>query len=225
MPYERRPTIEQVITKALDRRMAEVRVALPARVERYDNSKQVVDARPLIKDQVEQQDGTLAAESWPVIPSVPVVFPGGGGFRLTFPIRVGDTVLLVFSDLSLDNWLTRGGEVDPQDNRTHHLADAIAIPILNPFNAPWTGADPANATIGKDGGLQITLKANEIDLGGVDAFVARADQVLSAISSLVTIFNAHVHPGVTAGGASTAPSATPMTAPGNVGSTSVKVKA
>lgn len=173
----RAPTLADVITRALESKSTELRVALPARVERYDASKQLIDAHPLIKDEYFDWEDERHTHSLPVVTNIPVVFPGAGGFRLTFPVQVGDTVLLVFSDRSLDRWLDSGGDVDPVDNRQHSLADAIAIPGLRPFSNPVTGASTSDATIGKDGGPQIVMKEAEIHLGA-DSSVPATEPVI-----------------------------------------------
>jgi hypothetical protein len=58
------------------------------------------------------------------------------GADLVVPVAVGDTGLLVFADDSLDVWLSKGGLVDPLDDRHHALSDAIFIPGLRPFSNP-----------------------------------------------------------------------------------------
>jgi hypothetical protein len=59
--------------------------------------------------------------------------PSGGGGLLSFPIKVGDTVLAVFSQKSIEEWLdSRADNISytPSDKRTYSLNDAIAIPGL-----------------------------------------------------------------------------------------------
>jgi len=71
------------------------------------------------------------ALAWSVVrPSVP------SGADLVTPVAVGDTGLLVFCDGSLDVWLSKGGLVDPLDDRHHALSDAVFIPGLRPFSNP-----------------------------------------------------------------------------------------
>ncbi len=185
------PTLAQVIRAAVQAHAADLRVAIPASVERVDLAKGLVDARPLVKDLVGDA-GSLTPLSMPVITNVPVVWPGAGGFRLTFPIATGDTVLLVFSDRSLDVWLAKGGEVDPGDPRRHALSDAIAIPGLRPFSDPWAGAAADGVTLGQEGGTQVRVKAGTIELGGADEPAAMAttlkgylDQVKIWLDALV----------------------------------------
>ena len=124
------PTLAGFVTNALDGRMRGVRVALPGVVQTYDPTTQTCSVQPLVQDGVYDESGTRIAERLPVVASVPVCFPGSGAFSVTWPVKPGDTVLLVFSSSSIDRWLALGGEVDPIDDRRHHITDAIAIPGL-----------------------------------------------------------------------------------------------
>ena len=151
----REPQLAEVILAALDAWRADLHVSIPARVERYDETKLLCDVKPLVRDPL--PDGTTA--SVPVICNVPVAFQGGGGFRVTFPVKAGDTVLLVFGERSLDRWLNDGGEVDPVDPRRHDLSDAVAIPGLRPFagtNAA-TSAHATDAVLEREGGGAIHI--------------------------------------------------------------------
>lgn len=141
------PSLADVVRAFVREGAADLHVSIPAKVVRVELAKGLVDAQPLVKDVFEGQ-----AVSVPVITNVPIVWPGAGGFRLTFPIAAGDVVLLVFSDRSLDLWLEKGGEVDPKDPRRHALSDAIAIPGLRSFREPWSGAAADGVTLGSDGG-------------------------------------------------------------------------
>ncbi len=140
-------------------------MSLPGTVQRYDAATQLADVKPQIKGTFEDEDGTVSQHSLPVITNVPVVFPGGGGFRVTFPVRAGDTVLLVFADRSLDAWLSEGHETGPDDMRRHALSDAVCIPGLHPNNAPWAGASETNLTLGKDNGPQVIVDGSNIHIG------------------------------------------------------------
>lgn len=96
-----------------------------------DPSIKYVKVQPTIK--VVGTDG-LVSEIAP-ISKVPVVFPSGGGGILSFPLKVGDTVLLVFSQSNISNWLEGdGSKVKPETSRSHNINDAIAIPCLYPFS-------------------------------------------------------------------------------------------
>jgi hypothetical protein len=169
------PTFAEVLRVAIDARLADVHTAIPARVETYDAAKQRVSVKPLIRRGYLDEDGQRAVESLPVINEVPIVFPGAGGFRVTFPVAPGDTVLLVFSEASIDRWLPRGGDVDPADDRRFSLNDAIAIPGLRSFAAPLASAPADVMTAGKDGGPVIEFDGSEIRAGGSSALALAGD--------------------------------------------------
>jgi len=127
------PTLGSAIGRAMEARLAELNVAIPARVESIDVDRYEISAQPLIKEAQIDESGERVAERQQIIHGIPVVMPGSGGTRIKFPITVGDTVLLLFASRSLDRWLVRGGEVDPEDDRRHSRNDAVAIPGLQSF--------------------------------------------------------------------------------------------
>jgi hypothetical protein len=221
----RSPTIAQAIAQAVRAQLADVRIGLPARVERYDAALQLVDVQPLVKEAREDEEGSRVAEQLPVIANVPVIFPGAGSYRLTFPIAQNDTVLVVFSAASLDIWLSQGGLVDPLDDSRFSLSDAVAIPGLRDFSHPLAGDDGNGAptdrlTLGHDTGAQVNIDATEVRLGantGVQ-YVALANLVLDRLTAIRNAFNVHVH-----GGAGTPPTVL-LGAPAAVASSNVKAK-
>lgn len=151
-------------------------VAMPGRVESYDPVKQRVHVQPVIRRGFTEEDGSRSTEQLPIVPDVPVVFPGSGPYSISWPIAKGDIVLLVFADQSLDRWLALGEIVDPQDDRNHTLSDAIAIPGLRPFTAPIGGA-PSGA-----GGPMVIQAPGEIHAGGSAPLATKAD--LDALASV-----------------------------------------
>lgn len=148
--------------------VAGLHVSTVGRIESYDAAKQRAEVQPMIRRGVVLEDGTRTTELHPIITDVPVVFPGSGGYSITWPIAKGDTVLLVFADQSLDRWLPRGDIVDPADDRSHTLTDAIAIPGIRPFSAPVSGAPSAA------GGAMVIQAPGEIQAGGSDALALKA---------------------------------------------------
>lgn len=145
-------TLADAVNQAIENRLASVHTALPGNVTEYDATTQLASVQPLIMRRY--PDGT--AENYPLITNVPVVFPSGGGGMLSFPIRQGDPVLLLFSEKSLDVWLSKGGVVDPLDRRKFDLSDGIAIPGL--FSTNNAGqADPNSIVLQSESGDKISL--------------------------------------------------------------------
>lgn len=124
------PNLTGVLKAAMNNRLAELNTSMPAKIVSYDFKTQKAQVQPTINRKY--KDGRI--ERFPVINNVPVIFPRSGGASLTFPVKSGDGVLLVFANRSLDNWLFNGGQVNQDDNRMHDLNDAIAIPGLFPFS-------------------------------------------------------------------------------------------
>lgn len=162
-------------------------VTLPAVVERYDATRQCVDAQPTIMREREGEGGATIVERLPVVTNAPVVFEGSGSYRQTFPIAVGSMVLLHFTSASMDRWLSIGGkDVEPRDDRRHDTSSAFAVPGGHSFGgstAPSTTA-PTDAWVThgpaiKLGGPGATHRvAREVDLRFLaDAIQAAPDGV------------------------------------------------
>lgn len=136
------PTLENVLRSLISDRLSTVNVALPGVVASYDADTQRASVQPGIRHAFVNEDGERELVDLPVVNEVPVVFPSAGDFSLTFPVAAGDEVLLVFSSASLDLWLSRGGTVDPSNDRHHALSDAVAIPGLRHAALSGTAVDP-----------------------------------------------------------------------------------
>ncbi len=109
-----------------------INTAIPAKVLAVNKftSKQIVDVQPLI-DETYEGGGSVEL---PAILDVPVVFPSAGGGIISFPIKVGDTVLLVFSKKSIDEWMQttidNKRSITPSDKRNFSINDAVVFPGL-----------------------------------------------------------------------------------------------
>ena len=230
------PSWATVLARAIRDQLCDLHVALPGRVESYDEATQLADIKVMIQRVVETEDdpGKLTAESLPVLPAVPVGFLRAGGMFISFPVKKGDDGLLIFSERSLDRYRATGEETAPGDQRCHGLGGAIFMPgAVVPASDKLADAHADNLTMGRDGGSQIHIRPDdEIHLGSAGAadFVALAAKVLTELTAVATAFNAHVHPGVLAGAAVTGPPGPPPlgTPPATISPSSVaaaKVKA
>lgn len=190
MSDQRTPRLTDVLKTLLERAKTEIRVALPAVVQAYDATKQTVDVQPLLQELATDVTGASSPVTLPLVPSVPVVFPGGGGFRLTFPIAQGDIVLLVFADRSIDVWSSGAGAtpVDPVALGRHQLADAFALPCVHAFGSPLASAPTTGASLGADGGPTIEFGKSGIVLGNpaTPAAVARLGDAVAVAPGMAT---------------------------------------
>lgn len=221
------PTLEDLLSELITSRAADLRVCLPGIIESYDPAKQIVDVQPALQRPGQAQDGTSTSRRLPVIHSVPVVFPRtAAGFFVSLPIKKGDSVLLIFSDFSLDRWKSTGREVDPESTGSHEIADAFAIVGGYAPSSPLANVNADDLIVGKDGGTTLRIKGStgEIHLGQ-DApadFVALASKVEAGLNAIKTIVNAHVHSGVTTGPGSSGPLVTPLSAVFDTAASKVK---
>jgi Phage protein Gp138 N-terminal domain len=191
--YRRSPNLATVVDNAIKAALLGVHTSMPGKVVAYDPTKQVADVQPMLKTVRFDQNYDPAIEAIPILPAVPVRFPAAGGFRITFPVTVGDYGQVHFQESSIESFMQQGQLVDPADVRRFALSDAFFEPGLNPSNKAWTGASVSGITIGKDGGPQIVVRGNTIELGGSDAtpppnFVALANLVTAQLAALSAAF-------------------------------------
>lgn len=106
---------------------AKMWTALPGIVTAFDPVAMTVSVQPAVQGSVKDETGNSKNVQMPLLVDVPVVFPCGGGFSLTYPIRVGDEVLVVFASRCIDGWWQGGQSTPPPDSRMHDLSDGFAI--------------------------------------------------------------------------------------------------
>ncbi|WYV99360.1 hypothetical protein NoPa_00021 [Pseudomonas phage vB_PpuM-NoPa] len=124
--------IDDLIATQFQIAMADVYTAIPCRITNIhgDFGEQRVDVQPVVNELY--KDGT--SEEQPQILSVPVLLPGSEQSLVSFPLAVGDTVMCIFSQRSMDNFkISTGGPTPPNDFRKHSDQDAVAIPGLRSF--------------------------------------------------------------------------------------------
>lgn len=125
--------IDDLISTQFQIHMADVYTAIPCVITKIygDFGEQRVDVQPAINDLY--KDGTSSEQTQ--ILSVPVLLPGGEHSLVSFPLEVGDTVMCVFSQRSMDNFkISNGLPTPPNDLRKHSDQDAVAIPGLRTFS-------------------------------------------------------------------------------------------
>jgi hypothetical protein len=156
------PTLAEVIRDAIEARLEDVYTARPGRVLSFDESTCTAVIQPSVKRGYTNELGARAVTICPPLPGIPVLFYGSGpSYGITFPIEQGETGLLVTCECSLDKFKSSAGrDVDPQDDRRHHLSDSVFILGLRPKSLARSGT---STRIAAD---TMTLHAPNIKLGG-----------------------------------------------------------
>lgn len=112
----------------METRLEDVNVCLPGTVVSYDGRLAVIT--PDLPKQI--ADGRVLPP--PAIHNVPVQWPTadvqGSLARVTLPLKKGDGGLLVFSQRSIDDWVS-GSVKAPLDPRMFDINDAFFIPGVN----------------------------------------------------------------------------------------------
>lgn len=203
--------------------------SLPGRVESYDPEAQTAQIEVTLTVPTFDVSGARTEHQIPLLLDVPVYFPQGGGYTLTFPVVKGDECLVVFASRCVDAWWAYGG-VQPQNElRMHDLSDGFAFVG---FRSQPNRLNPAPSILGTelrsdDGATKVAIEGNVITVKAATVNVESAVVNLSDGASLkalvdesfIDLFNLHTHLCTAPG----SPSATP-TIPSTVNITT-KVKA
>lgn len=170
------------------------------------DARQFVDVLPMLKRAVIDEEGEPRDEALPLLQMVPVGYLQGGGFFLSVPLRIGDVVLLVFAERSLDSWIETASPgartpATPGDLSTHSLQGAVALPYgPRPRAALLVGVDAGDMVVGTSSGTILArFKADgSVVLAEGINFVALANLVaieLARIQADLTTLKAAVSTG------------------------------
>jgi hypothetical protein len=175
----------EALQAALDGRQAQLHTGMPGQIVSYNPATMTAVVQPSLQAFQTLPDGTVQLVTIRPIEDVPVHFPGGGGFTLTFPVKPGDDCWIKFSERSLDNWYQHGGVQQPSDWRMHDITDAVAeVGVRSqpkvPGNVSGTTTqlrsddgtmvvdmNPANATMTLTAPTQIVLDTPSVTVTGV----------------------------------------------------------
>lgn len=194
---ERSETWSDIIVDAIEGRLADLHTGLPARVIAFDEAKGSCQVQVLLNRVFVNEDDSSSIIAIPPIDNVPIIYEGGAGWSITYPLAPGDIVFLAFAERSIDDWLeTEPGQlVTPTQVRKHDLSDAIALPSLHTRRSPIANISTTNLRIQHDNGLvAIDLSPEDahvrapkvyIDAGGdADQAIPRGDELVQALAQL-----------------------------------------
>lgn len=124
----------EVMKSIFSYEMEDVNTAMPGIVLAVHNNGQelFVDVQPSVS-KITQTDEVIHRS---VILNVQVMMPSSNNAGIIFPVDVGDTMLLVFSQTGIENFKYGDGRpTAPNDYRTFSIRDCVAIPGLFPKSA------------------------------------------------------------------------------------------
>ena len=172
-----------------------IHVSMIGKIESYNPQTNRASITPV---------GTMTCPDWqelqyPTIHNVPIQYPCGNGGKsgVTFPVKQGDTCIIIFADHQIENFLS-GEKSD--DMRNHSMNDAYAIPTLFSDSVPTLKSNPNGVCMFNNGSL-VVLNSSSMTINltdGTSVSIGGGDLVVNGISVVH-----HVHPGITRGGSST----------------------
>jgi hypothetical protein len=127
-----KPTIDETLRAVVQAATSEWQTCLPGRIESYNAEAGTCSVQPLVK----RKGKATAATSRPVLTGVPVMWPGGGGAQVRWPLTAGDECLILFASADTSGWRRSGGEADPASERRFALSDAVVLPLGRQSGTP-----------------------------------------------------------------------------------------
>ena len=119
-----KPTVDEAIRAIVQSTTSEWQTFLPGRIESYNAEAGTCSVQPLVR----RKGKATAATSRPVLTGVPVMWPGGGGAQVRWPLASGDECVIMFASADTSGWRRSGGEADPASGRRFDLSDAVVLP-------------------------------------------------------------------------------------------------
>ncbi len=156
---------EELVRDAFYQQLLEFRAHLTGRIVSWDETTQLAEVEVCQSPTWQHGDGE-EVKVYGIVKNVPIEFPSGGGYFLSFPLAQGDPVKLSFFDHSLDQWIEKGGVTVIEDLRLHHLSDASCYPGMRAKPNALTGVSKSKLIIGKidDPSMRITIDGSFIKL-------------------------------------------------------------
>ena len=152
------------IKQGIANRLKDLHTSMPGIIENFDPVTQTASIQPAVKRVFITREGvteTLTPTNLPILTNVPVSFPRGGGFSITFPVVKGDECLITFCERAIDSWHKFGGIRRPNAKRFHHLSDATATVGLSSLpNKVPSYSSTATQIKKDDGSAVISLNAD-----------------------------------------------------------------
>ena len=150
----------------------DMHTAMPGIIQSFDPARMTCTVQPAIRSAIVAPNGRAEAADLPLLVDCPVVFPGGGGYILTYPLKAGDEALIVIAERCIDAWWQSGGVQAAAEYRLQDLSDGFVIP--GPRSQPHVvagGVGMTGAELRTDTGTTVLrLKGTAVELiapGGV----------------------------------------------------------
>lgn len=186
---QREESPESAIRAMIEGELVDVHTGTPGIIKSFDATKQTAVVQPAIR-RLFIGKGFI---NLPQCVDVPVQFPRGGNFVITFPVAPGDECLLTFGERAIDFWWDRGDVQEPAEPRMHDLSDAFAhLGFSSKGRVPGNISGDALEIRTLDGKTVIRVENGAVILGSTTgAQPAVKGDILAAVLEVV---KNHSHP-------------------------------
>ncbi len=119
------------IKRLIENKLTKVHTTTIGLIESFDPVKQIATIQPAIKRVITTESKATiqyTTENYPLLVNVPIIFPGGGDWFLTFPVKKGDECIIFSMERSIGNWKLNGGVQEPSNfKRNLSFKDCVAM--------------------------------------------------------------------------------------------------
>lgn len=171
-----------------------LRCCIPGVIQQYDPKTNTASIQPAIREEIVNEDNTVQYINLPILVNVPIIFPSCSIGSIKMLLKQGDECLVLFSDLSIDNFWKYANVQNPIEVRRHDLSDGIAIPCV--LSQPNT--KQFNGT-----GMEITSGNSKIEIGK-DEITFKNSYGSVTLTQIIRIMN-HIHTAPAMGGKTSGP--------------------
>lgn len=186
----------------------DMHTAMPGIIQSFDPVHMTCTVQSAIRGAIITPNGRAEAADLPLLVDCPVVFPGGGGYVLTYPLKPGDEALIIIAERCIDAWWQSGGVQAAAEYRLQDLSDGFVIP--GPRSQPHVvtgGVGMTGAELRTDSGTTVLrLKGDAIEIvapGGITMTTPTLTVTGDVISGGISYLG-HVH-GCPHGGTTSVP--------------------
>ena len=139
----------------------DIHTAIPGKIVSYDSLNNLAVIQPVGRFMTMNKKSL----EYPRLTDVPLAFPysQNAGVGITFPVKAGDSCIVIISEVELDQW--RSG-VESNVPLKFDLTSAMAIPSLILGGATMSKACNQNAVIITAGNVEISVNKSGVDITG-----------------------------------------------------------
>ena len=177
-----------LVNGSLASKLAEIHTVTIAKIVKVNNT--TIDVKPVFKRRLEDRE-----VEYPVFTNVPPIFLNGGNNYISFPLTVGDDVLLLVNERCYDNWYEGLDNKVPLEYRFFDYSDSFALVGIQPkskaISIPTDGRTNIKGNTYIEGNHEhlgdLNITGNLTVVGNIT--ITSGDLTVDGIS-----FKQHVHP-------------------------------